>query len=884
MANQILARLGVILGINVAEWESDVNKAIGVQLKLERETRRGMKAAAKEIEKLEEYWQDYGRTVTEVEKVQRLFAEGKKFQGATEEQKKKLLEFAAIQDKAMQNAGKQQEQFLKNGKLTSYQLAALSYQTTDIVTGLVGGQNPFLVLIQQGGQLKDQFGGVGNVFKAFASVLSPVKIAVGGLAAGIGALAYAYYQGYQEAEKFNNSLILTGNAAALTYEKYTELSKKLSQQGFVGIVDAKQIFSDLAASGQFTTKTIEGVATSIALVSRLSGQSASEVSSKLISAFNGSASSAKKLNEEYGFLTVKQYQLIETYERLGDKEAAITVLTDALNKKLAAQAPHLGTIAQLWNGIKNIWEDIKKIGAPATDEEILQRLEAQARQIEITGGGSKQDQQRLNSIQIEIEYQRKIIAGKKLQAEEEARIREETRKTIEMYQRTGGEGRTISDRYKLEEFNNNLLYQQKVAHLRGLERIAAETEKKINDVKNKYAEQNEKEGYARASFNEKLLQAEITKIKAEGAKKIADAEYEAAKPIKEKILAGQIEISQNKELIGLYQSKLYVNQGEVESLKQRWKLEEKIAEIERNVNLSRKAKDELVAREKSLYATKEQVDAQKKLVEKSNDLQKSERDRQIQVANSLDLEKKKLTIYQDNLFMTESEKQIAISRLETEQRIAAIRQKMADNPEFQGQQFIDVEIQMQRRREEIIGITERLQVLRDVNQSVFSNMETALTNFVKTGKLSFKDLARSIIQDILAIYMKAQMLQMFKGLGELFRGGGGVNPGGLDVSGRMGEAVMSFALTPKASGGYLDGPALVGENGPELFIPRTAGTIVPNQQLAGMTGGQQVVYNGPYIANMQAIDTQSATQFLAKNKQAVWSANQSASRSLPQSR
>ena len=46
----------------------------------------------------------------------------------------------------------------------------------------------------------------------------------------------------------------------------------------------------------------------------------------------------------------------------------------------------------------------------------------------------------------------------------------------------------------------------------------------------------------------------------------------------------------------------------------------------------------------------------------------------------------------------------------------------------------------------------------------------------------------------------------------------------------------------------------------------------------------QVVYNGPYIANMSAIDTQSATQFLAKNKQSVWAANQSAQRSLPQSR
>jgi hypothetical protein len=81
-------------------------------------------------------------------------------------------------------------------------------------------------------------------------------------------------------------------------------------------------------------------------------------------------------------------------------------------------------------------------------------------------------------------------------------------------------------------------------------------------------------------------------------------------------------------------------------------------------------------------------------------------------------------------------------------------------------------------------------------------------------------------------------------------------------------------------------PSLVGERGPELFIPKQAGTIIPNNTLQGMMGNNQpsVTYNGPYIANMSAIDTQSATQFLSKNKTAVWAANQTAQRSLPQSR
>ena len=163
--------------------------------------------------------------------------------------------------------------------------------------------------------------------------------------------------------------------------------------------------------------------------------------------------------------------------------------------------------------------------------------------------------------------------------------------------------------------------------------------------------------------------------------------------------------------------------------------------------------------------------------------------------------------------------------------------------------------------------------------SVTQNMESALDKFVQTGKLNFKELAASIIQDLIRIQLKAQATSIFSKLdigglfGSIFGGGGSPAFGSTAFWGG------------KASGGDISGPSLVGENGPELFVPKSAGTIIPNHGINSLMGNQaQVVYNGPYIANMSAIDTQSATQFLAKNKQAVWGANQSAQRSLPQSR
>lgn len=167
--------------------------------------------------------------------------------------------------------------------------------------------------------------------------------------------------------------------------------------------------------------------------------------------------------------------------------------------------------------------------------------------------------------------------------------------------------------------------------------------------------------------------------------------------------------------------------------------------------------------------------------------------------------------------------------------------------------------------------------------SVTNNMEQALDKFVATGKLSFSDLARSIIADLIKIQMRAQMTSIFGYLSNMLGLGGGGSGMFTGSTGEIGGAIhIGHALGGVPTMGV---PSLVGENGPELFVPNQSGTIIPNNQLSSsLSGSGQIVYNGPYIANMSAIDTQSATQFLAKNKQAVWGANQAAQRSLPQSR
>lgn len=153
--------------------------------------------------------------------------------------------------------------------------------------------------------------------------------------------------------------------------------------------------------------------------------------------------------------------------------------------------------------------------------------------------------------------------------------------------------------------------------------------------------------------------------------------------------------------------------------------------------------------------------------------------------------------------------------------------------------------------------------------SVMGNMESALDRFVQSGKLSFKDLARSIIQDLLRIQMRAQMMGIFRSLFS-FGVGGTYGPDNIDVGGGWNPA--------RAAGGDVSAGkmGLVGERGPELFIPKTGGTIIPNNQLSSALGGQTNVTNN-YI---NAIDAKSFEQRLLESSNTIWAANAYANKTL----
>jgi hypothetical protein len=195
-------------------------------------------------------------------------------------------------------------------------------------------------------------------------------------------------------------------------------------------------------------------------------------------------------------------------------------------------------------------------------------------------------------------------------------------------------------------------------------------------------------------------------------------------------------------------------------------------------------------------------------------------------------------------------------------------------------------LELQRSKTAVDQLDVRLKLLKDSGAFVFKSLEDAIIQFTRTGKLSFKDLVGTVLRGLLEMQIRAQSTKLFSMLGSMLFATPRADLIGANAVLGTNQSLDSFDFPQRAMGGSVaaNDSYIVGENGPEMFVPRQSGTIVPNGQLSSMGNQPQVIYNGPYIASMSAIDTQSATQFLARNKNAVWSANQSAARGLPTSR
>lgn len=892
MANQILARLGVVLGLNVAEWQRDVDQAIAANSKLKREIKQNSNAAEKEIEKLTYAVKDFGKELTNAERVEREFISGGKYAQATQSRKDQLLIQARALDAVTAASKNAQKEQLKSAGLNAQQLQALSYQTTDIFTSLAGGQSPLLVLIQQGGQLKDQFGGITNVFKAFASVLTPLRVGLGAVATIIGSLGYAFYKANEDQKEFNSQLALSGGIAGITYGKFLEMSQGIAKSSGITVGSAKDIGIAMVSSGQLFGQSMESVGKAIGLTARLSGEAANEVAKTLVPAFTSGASAVFALDQKTNFLTLTQYRQIENLQKLGDFQGIATLASEAYTNHLKDAIPELSLYAKAINFVSDAWDKLKQAVTPKTKNEQLDDLKKQLALLETVRDGLLPRNELTKTgfvatdenIKTQIEKVRAAIKQFEDQskADQEKNIEDIRQKKLKAaFAIAGGESALNALVFEKQMAASDLQFERDVFNTDKLTRIRLDGEKKVRQLNAERTKDIKNAGSSQLHMNA-INEKYDLKVKAaqqESKQKRQEAILEERKGIEDNIRATQLQIDQEQEKLSIYKNNINASEEDIQKAMTRLAFEKQIKDIRASRVLDEGQQSELIAQIAMQNAQKAYTDGQLKALITSRDTVRVIQDRQKTEKDALQLEEEKLAIYSANLLISDKDLNIALSRLKTEQEIERIQKQQTENKlTAEGASLaIEEERRIQQKREGIIQLSDNLKVLQDVNRAVFNDMEAAIMNFVKTGKMSFKDLAKSIIQDIIAIHAKAQAAQLFN-----------MASGFLKFAfNSMTGSSMPAAIMPKASGGGVaaNEPYMIGENGPELFIPRNSGTIIPHQGMSQAMGNTpSVVYNGPYIASMTAIDTQSATQFLARNKLAVWSANQSASRSLPASR
>ncbi len=789
-ASQNIARLGIVLGLDSAELVTKITEAQQKFGKFKAQIKRDSEDAAKEIVRLEMATKNYGKTLTELEKIENQIRLGK-YRNQPDVIINNLKAQAAAYDKVAAAAkAAEQAKMGKTGGMTAQQQAALGYQTTDIITSLAGGQNPLMVMLQQGGQLRDQFGGFKPLFAGIASAITPMMVGLTSAAAAVGVFSAAIYQGRSESEKFHNTMILTGKFAGITEGQFNSLSMAIKRDFGGTIGSARETLDMLVASGKFTSESLYSVGAAITKVASLSGESADDVAKNLIPALDGSASSAANLNKQYHFLTFAQYKQIETLNEQGKAQEAIKLTADLLTESLSKQEKRVGYLGRMWAFLKDqvsgFWEWMKSIGRDETPMEKM--IKSAEKYAELAKNPKWANTEVAKKALAEYEQYAKMVGEEAKKVEDEAVIKAKEAERIKLEERIGG----------------NRKYR--------------EIQKQIDDAAAEARYQSEAHGLQKFAQLEKQAAYDIAKAKNEQERLIAD-EGGATRIQRMKLLAEQ-----------------------------------------------EKAITQKLERDKE--------DLYKESRKRFEDLAKTEQD-------SIEKERERLQVYKENIMASQQDLDIALSRLKTQQDLVTLnkQENMKDVDRAAAASRIQY---LDKQREAVIMQREELKRLQDMNQSVFNNMGSAIDNFVRTGKLSFKDLTRSIIQDLISIAMRAQMMAMFKGF-TFF----GAPTGGNVTTGAPLNPSFSAAPTFAANGADAQAgqPFYVGEQGPELFVPQGAGTIMPNKMVGAMMNNHpQVVYNGPYIASMNAIDTQSGIQFLAKNKQTIWAVNQSAQRSLPASR
>lgn len=252
-------------------------------------------------------------------------------------------------------------------KQTTAALRQVPAQFTDIVVSLQGGQNPMTVLLQQGGQLKDVFGGAGIAARALGgyvlSLINPFTLAAGALAA----IGYGFFKGAEEAQAFNKALVLSGNSAGTTVGQLTAMAERLDALGTTQ-AKASEGLTEFVNAGVKGAAGLERYTLAAINLEKAGGPAVKETAKAFADLGKDPLQAALKLDEATNFLTKSTYEQIKSLTEQGRATDAAKVAQDAYADAINQRAPE---ILERLGAVERAWLAIKKGAAEAADNAIF---------------------------------------------------------------------------------------------------------------------------------------------------------------------------------------------------------------------------------------------------------------------------------------------------------------------------------------------------------------------------------------------------------------------------------------------------------------------------------------------------------------------------------
>lgn len=734
-----------------------------------------------------------------------------------------------------------------SARATAAALRGVPAQLTDIVVSLQGGQAPLTVLLQQGGQLKDMFGGIGPAARAMggyiAGLINPFTLA-GAAVAGLGV---AYYKGSEEQEAFRKSLILSGNAAGTNVGAMADLSRQIaSTVGTTGA--AAEILAQLAGNANIAGESIGTVATASLQMKDATGRAVEQTVAEFVKIGKDPVSAAKELNDQYNFLTASTYAQIAALKEQGDTVGAAKLLTDTYAQTIDSRTKeiveNLGWIEKAWRGVwgmtKNAGDAALDFGRSASLADQLAEAQKDLAALEKNVAGNS-----IVAKSAEAGNERALLESRIQALNDQIRLQKSIDQAQENYRQRQRDSilsqETLNGQLRTTASNQDKL----AARLEEINELAKKSAAGDGGRVYTDAELNQLRDAAREQFKEKSGPAGPTYREDAGTKALDQARQQYSV------------LQQQNGLIGAQRGEMQ-KLGEAGQALVKW--EQQLADI--------KDKKVLTADQKSLLANQQQVTAQLQKnagLEKEMQLRKvsmeeaqklaafqSNLNSQLQRA-SLGLDsnlasmglgdvarqrmQERLSIEQqyqqqmDNLQQQRNEGRISESLYEKENQ--ALQKALDSRLARQEKYYQDVDTQQQdwslgarsafstylEQARDVAGQT------RTLFGNAFTSMEDAVANFAITGKLSFADFTKSILADMARIATRqtaSGLLSSIAGsaLGSWFSGAGGAAASAGSTQAGYGPQFMdNFVSGQRAAGGPVAANSLyeVNELGPELL-------------------------------------------------------------------